>query len=250
MAVFLLGCGVDESKLQQQKAQEENKQQSLTSSDEFFAVDGYVSPINISVNNQQYKDSEDFYTKEVDRLTESVHQKYPGYSLYFDADVGLQDFKQGLSVFLVASNDSGVASESSVDSRGKFTFNLPSNVEKQDLYTLRASKRIGLRLVKDQDVISWCYNLFAEKEVSLDGKSVILRNFETNITSYKCEQKEEQITVPDNPYNYVVEAFESADTYHGYGPLPKKPSQPVITPVPVTTPTPETDPTTTEDNGL
>jgi len=227
--ILLVSCGVDPNALTEQQKQQEQQQQplqptsKLTSSD-FLLLEGYVSPINITVNNKAYRDSEDFYTQEVDRLTIDVHEKYPGYDLFFDADIGLQDFKLGLLVFLVASSDSGVASESAVDSKGKFTFSLPSNVNKQDLYTLRASKRIGLRLVKDKQTISWCYNLFAENDsVIVDGKSIILRKWETNITNYKCtENKQDQITLPDNPYNYVVEAFETADTYNGYGPLPKK----------------------------
>ena len=262
--VLVLGlspaCGTDQTKVPKNQTADTSDQgttsSDLTSTTNPFVVNGYVSPINISVNGTQYKDSEDFYTQEVARLTNEVHQKYPGYSLYFDATVGLQDFKEGLTVFLVASGDTGMAGESSVDSNGKFTFNLPADVDKTALYTLRATKRIGLRLVKAAstdttatttsstdsstagDTISWCYNLFAENDqLSLSNKSFILRTFTTTITSYQCEtDSQQQINVPDSPYNYVVDAFTSATKYNGYGPLPAN-NTPAVTPAPTPTTT-------------
>jgi len=230
--LFITACGLDPKAIttSDTAATEDTKKQELTTSD-YFIVEGYVSPINISVNNKSYLDSEDFFTQEVKRLKAEVNKEFPEHSLFFDADVGLRDFKQNLSVFIVSSSDTGVASESAVDNKGKFTFNLPSDVDTQQLYTIRASKRIGLRLVKDQDVVSWCYNLFAENEVTLDGKSLILRKFKTVVTSYKCEEKkEESIAIPNNPYNYVTEAFETG-VDNGYGPVPKAANKAVIEPV-------------------
>jgi hypothetical protein len=241
LVVFLAACGVDPTKQNEGSTtkQTEAEGSQLTNSD-FVLFEGYVSPVNISVNGKAYRDSEDFYTQEVKRLKTEVAKSYPQHSLYFDADVGLRDFKLNLLVLLVATSDTGIASESSVDSKGKFTFNLPSDVDKQQTYTVRASKRIGLRLVKDQEVISWCYNLFAENDVTLESKSIILRKFETVITSYRCEEEDrsESIELPENPIKYVTEAFENADHYNGYGPRPKTATKPIVTPTPSPIPTP------------
>ena len=241
LLIFLVGCGATDATINKNTKDKKETIKTTTTTEltgEYLIVNGYVSPIDISVNGQQYQDSEDFYTQEVKRLAADTNVKYPDYNLYFDADVGLKDFKYGLSVFLVASDTTGVASESSVDSKGKFTFNLPPETDKNGQYILRASKRIGLRLVKDnQPTIIWCYNLFAESQVTLADKSFILRSFETKITSYKCEEKEAAIDLPDNPYKYVTEAFENAKEYNGYGPLPKTESKPVNTTTPTETTT-------------
>ena len=232
--VFITACGIDPTKLEGTSNKETDPttvDSQLTNSSDSFVFEGYVSPINISVNGKSYRDSEDFYTQEVKRLKAEVAKNYPQHSLFFDADVGLRDFKQNLLVLLVATSETGVASESVVDGKGKFAFNLPSDIDKQQTYTIRASKRIGLRLVKDQEVISWCYNLFAQNDVTLDSKSIILRKFETVITSYQCEEDNtSSIEVPENPIKYVPEAFENADHYNGYGPYPKSKSVPVVTP--------------------
>lgn len=243
VSIMFTACSIDPQQdptAATKTTDEKSSGSSLTESD-FFLVEGYVSPINISVNGKAYRDSEDFYTQEVKRLKTEVAKSYPEHSLYFDADVGLRDFKQNLLVLLVSTGDTGVASESIVDSKGKFTFNLPSDVDKQQLYTIRASKRIGLRLVKDQEVISWCYNLFAEQETTLEPKSIILRKFETVVTSYRCEEEQQEtIEIPENPIKYVTEAF--ADKDNGYGPRPKTASKPVVVPVtPTPSPTPAVD---------
>lgn len=154
----------------------------------YFAFEGYVSPLNISVNGTSYVDSEDFYSHEVVRLRTEAKKAYPEYVVFFDANVGLKNFKKGMSVYLVATNEEGVASESVVDGEGKFSFNLlADSVTKEDMYTVRASKRISVRLVKEGEAeIKMCYNLYAETETTLT-KSVILKKFATTPTEYNCE---------------------------------------------------------------
>jgi len=167
---------------------------------DYFSVEGYVSPINISVNSVVYRDSEDFYTQELRRLQIEVKEKYPNYKLSFDASVGLRNFKTGMYVFLVSSGDVGVASESYVDATGKFSFMLDGKTDRKVMYTLRATKRISLKLVKDKDIVQWCYNMYAEKEMPLDGKSAVLRQFATVITEYQCSDPANGIQLPDATY--------------------------------------------------
>ena len=148
---------------------------------------GYISPINISVDGKNYTDGDDFYTKELTRLQAVVDKEYPKYTFSFEADVGLQDLKQGMSVFLVSQNN-GYSSETTVDGQGQFNFYIPKTAEK-DSYLIRAYKKIGLRLTPDDQTakeIYWCYNLYAEHTQTLEKASVVLNSFTTNITKYQC----------------------------------------------------------------
>ena len=182
-----------------------NKTTNMGAVGDYLSFVGYISPLNISVNGKEYVDSEDFYTHEVQRLRDESAVTYPDYSLRFDANVGLRDFKKNMAVFLVASNDTGVASESNVDSAGKFSFNLlGDSVSVDDIYTLRATKRISVRLVKGKEEIRMCYNLYAEAEVTLT-KSVILRSFATSSTEYNCVPSAEGIQLPRKANNMPVD---------------------------------------------
>jgi len=178
----------------------------------YFAFEGYVSPLNISVNGTSYVDSEDFYSHEVVRLRAEAAKTYPEHKLSFDANVGLRNFKKGMSVFLVATNDEGVASESVVDGEGKFSFNLlADSVTKEDMYTVRASKRISVSLIKEGEAeIKMCYNLYAETETTLT-KSVILKKFATTQTEYNCEASVEASDGIQLPVNKAVQAPMDAE---------------------------------------
>jgi len=241
LVMVVTGCGT-EALVDSQKA----KDASTPASDQLFAkpvdadaipITGYISPINISVDGVFYVDSEDFYTQEVERLSKMVKEQYPKHSLFFDAEVGLRDFKQGLSVFMVAASGQGVADETMVNGRGQFIFNLPAKTDLTQAYIVRAYKRIGMRLQKDQEVISWCYNLYAEENVVLEkDKPMILRDFNTKVTTYQCQTPKTSgisLPYPDMPGVPVKEAFENSETYVGYGPLPKAKAAsktPVVTP--------------------
>jgi len=229
-SVLVFGCGfepVDKEAMQQG----EEAEVSTVSTTYYYNEDdaygdlhvaGYISPINISVNDTPYRDSEDFYTQELARLQKEVRKEYPDHKLSFDAAVGLRNFKAGMYVFLVASSENGIASESYVDSSGKFEFRFYDDVpvDKKALYTLRASKRIGLRLTNGNDVITWCYNMYAEKEMALEANPVILRHFHTTITKYQCSDNNQGIQIPEQDDFYTdtvdhsVDFSEAGDEYN------------------------------------
>lgn len=211
IVMSLVSCGdlpleEEEGVLQQEQEQE------MTTSSSSSVVSGYITPLSISVDGKQYMDSEDFYTKEINRLRVEVKEQYPDYELTFEADLGLRNFKSGMYVFLAASGDVGIASESYVNATGKFSFNIDETVDLKLLYTLRATKRIGLKLVgKDKDikeeVIHWCYNMFAQKEIALENNPVVLRDFFTTVTEYQCQEGSDGIQLPSNdlqtPMDYI-----------------------------------------------
>jgi hypothetical protein len=199
---MMMACGTSPVGSSTAASDEQKKQQDaanvgLSNPTDYLEVSGYVTPINISVDGKTYRDSEDFYTQELKKLQAQVKKDYAGYTLSFDAQVGLKNFKTGMYVLLAATADVGVASETYVDGQGKFTFMVDGKTDRNVDYTLRAVKRISLQLTKKgSETISWCYNMYAEKNVMLDGKSQILRSFVTSVTEYQCEQTD-GINVPE-----------------------------------------------------
>ena len=198
--IFLVGCGVQEpndntnttSATDHSKPTKDDLTEpsatKLSGSAKTFV--GYISPVNITVDDKTYADSEDFYTSEIQRLQDYVDEKYSGYTFSLDGELGLRDFKYGMSTFLSSEDLSGgIAAESRVDSHGKFSFSIPSEIAEDANIThlVRAYKRIGIRLAKGKEVKSICYNLYADKSVSLaTEKTVLLRDYVTKITEYKC----------------------------------------------------------------
>ena len=200
--IFLVGCGVqepnDNTKTTTTDTDHSDKPTKddltepsatrLSGSSKTFV--GYISPVNITVDAKTYADSEDFYTSEMQRLQDLVDEKYPGYMFFLDGEMGLRDFKYGMNAFLSSEDLSGgIAAESRVNSQGKFTFSVPSEIAENTniQHLVRAYKRIGIRLVQGKTVISLCYNLYADKSVSLAAEnSVLLRDYVTKITEYKC----------------------------------------------------------------
>ncbi len=201
VATLTVSCGdltEEEKKLLQQKEAEENEIQktsettSAAESSDYrhnLTVTGYISPIKITVNSIEYKDSEDFYTKELTKLRGEIERDYPGYQLHFNADIGFKNFKHNMYIFVAPVAAQGVASETYVDSQGKFTFKFSEAINIYDMYNLRATKRISLTISNESadDIIHWCYNLHADHETTLDKSPILLRNFTTTVTQYQCE---------------------------------------------------------------
>jgi len=179
-----------------------------------FQMWGYVSPININVGEDHYTDSEDFYTREMAKLQASAWEQYPGYRLAFDGSIGLRDFKQDLQAFLTPQEDMGIASETSVNYDGSFAFDIPSSVaNKEAVYTIRVSKRVGLTLTKGNDTIYWCYNFYAEKNLQIERDNpVVMRDFNTTLTAYKCSSDQDDPVHMDHfnlpPRQYDYDAYE------------------------------------------
>jgi len=221
LAVILSGCGADTAlKNASDAANDPNNPASnnAVSAVNTIAITGYISPMNISVDGITYTDSEEFYTEELAKLQDKVQQQYPGYTLTFDAQVGLQDFTQGFAVYMVSNSGEGVANQTSVDGNGEFIFNIPSTTDLKQSYLLRAYKRIGLKLQEDTSVITWCYNMAAQKSVILNPNNpMILSTFKTTITTYQCETDAGNgISLPNAPGVPVAAAFQGANV--GYGP--------------------------------
>ena len=199
---------------------------------------GYISPINITVDGKAYSDSEDFYSAEIQRLQDLVDEKYQGYTFYLDGEMGLRDFKLDMSAYLASEDESGgIAAEDRVDRTGKFVFQIPSEtLQNNVLHLVRAYKRIAIRLVQGKKTISMCYNLFADKEVSLATEtSVLLRDYTTKITEYKCPQVGSNASGLNLP---AVKDTPVATPTPTPTPVPAPVPAPAVTPTPTSVPVP------------
>ena len=164
-------------------------------------IRGYISPaFDVIVDGKQYGDSEDFYSEKLAALkAEAKNAGYEGWTMTLSAAIGLDDLSDGMTVFIAATGNRGYASETYLDTDGRFTFHIPVADQKYK-YNIRANKRIGLKLTPPVDKvtgyqaesISWCYNFSAElHDVVTDGESMILNSFSTKITQYKCQSNSE-----------------------------------------------------------
>lgn len=175
--------------------------------DQPLYIRGSVSSgFNITVDGIRYDDSESYYTDQIERLEqEKIIEGYEGYELTFDAEVGLTDLKNGMTVFAEALGNEGYASETIVVADGTFKMQFPEDAAGD--YRVRANKRIGVILRNEFETIYWCWNFSANRQLSLypDSKPVILRNFDTRLTKYQCQaRKTNALSIPKNPSRVVI----------------------------------------------
>ena len=162
-------------------------------SDSSLVLRGYVSSaFDLTVDKTAYSDSEDFYTKQLDKLTaEAESSGYKGWKMDFEAQIGLEDLKYDMRVYVASVTGRGFAGESVVDENGEFELTFPD--AGKSTYKIRANKRISVSLTnpKDEnDIVKWCYNFSAEEQsITLDpakNEPVILSSFVTSLTKYEC----------------------------------------------------------------
>lgn len=211
VSLFILGCGnsmpCDESRESCASSKEAAAEPTSTNSDPFITdksvtLRGYVSSaFDLTVDGQHFTDSEDFYTQQLDKLTAEAEADYAGWNLSFDAEIGLEDLKYNMRVFVASVNSRGFAGESWVDENGQFSLEFPDAGE--STYKIRATKRITLILTEPETdkEVRWCYNFSAvEQPVSLnpkDNRPIILSTFVTGLTKYECvNENSGGITIP------------------------------------------------------
>lgn len=169
-----------------------------------MGIDGYISnAFDLTVDDERYSDSEDFYTRELDRLTEeAVEAGYEDWKLTFDAKIGLVDLKYGMNVFVASPGNRGFAGQTTVSSNAGFYIAVPP-AARDEAFSIRAVKRINVTLTppdelrKTEKPVRWCYNFSAEiSDVRVDGEPLVLNNFKTRITKYACSVDSNGIAIP------------------------------------------------------
>jgi len=209
LGVFSLGigCGLDE-KAGQNTTQDPNAKASPEASPKAIApspvsLRGYISSaFDVTVDGSTYTDSEDFYTKQLSKLDDAkAAAGYEDYTLKFDAEIGLNDLKNGMRVYIAGIGDTGYAAEASVLADGTFAVQFPAEAV-GDTFNIRAAKRIGVSLTHPgKDTVAWCYNFSADKQLTVADKDkpAILRAFSSRITKYKCAPQASAISIPTKP---------------------------------------------------
>jgi len=241
MSIFIaLGCGTDltgedKEELERLRAEqevadkaEEEKQteaEAVEKSDneEFLSQEpvylrGYLSSsFTISVDDQSFEDSEDFYSAQIEKMeAEKIAQGFEGYDLELKGRLGLADLKYGMSVYIESAGEEGYGAETVVVADGTFEVRFPPQAS-GDTFQIRANKRIGVVLSNDEgDVVHWCYNFYGRKvaEVTHDSKPVILREFFTKLTKYDCQvakKKDGTLGIPQHVSEVVPDDKASTE---------------------------------------
>ena len=161
---LLIGCGsIDvETPAEKEKKHQNETTRKLTG----LQLQGYISPIfEISVDGESYFDSEEFYTIQLERFEDEMHEAgYGDYQLVMDAQLGLDDWKRGMTVYAVSIDDRGYAGEQVLNHSGSFTFQFPIEAD-GDIFQVRANERIGLKLIGPTETKYWCFNFFTNEQV-------------------------------------------------------------------------------------
>jgi len=183
-ALGACGNNVDTSELD---AAETNEEEALPKGAGY--LQGYVvSAFEMEVDGVQYSDSEDFYTQQLVKIeAEAVEGGYDGYTIKFDAQIGLDDLKRNMKVYIVATQDQGFATDTKVNEKGRFRVSVPESGV-QDSYKVRTNKRVTITLTSPdrKDIKKWCYNMSGHETEAQVGSDAIIRTFSTKITRYAC----------------------------------------------------------------
>lgn len=154
----------------------------------------------LTVDGVAYRDSEDFYTSELERLPERVAAAgydTEGLEVRFSARVGLSDLWAGMQVFMAPASGQGAAGSAQVRPDGTFSFSLPAGTDPAAAFQLRAVKRISVELVRAGDVQErWCFLLSAREAAAVPGQFALLQAFDTQLTAYECEKTTGGLSIP------------------------------------------------------
>lgn len=160
---------------------------------------GAVTPaFELTVDGESYRDSEDFYTAELERLPSKIEAAgidLTGLEVRFAAKVGLTDLPKGMTVHAIAQGIQGTAGMASVRSDGTFAIPLPKTKEPLTVQ-VRATKRISIELVRGQKVEKkFCYTLSAQKSGLKATEFLVLSDFQTSLTKYECSTNEKGLII-------------------------------------------------------
>ena len=186
-------CGLEpNSNEESQSSDDVILQDSEILEDVQISFEGFVSnAFEVTVDGEVYDDLEDFYTKEKSRLNEKIIEAGydPSFEAVFDAEVGFSDLWNNMIVYISSVEDRGYQGQSYISQNGNFQVSLPQKANNSQ-YKVRAVKRIGIILTSEQETKRICYNFSAvDQSVQLSDqeKPIILKNFESKITDYKCD---------------------------------------------------------------
>ena len=158
-----------------------------------------VGSFEVEVNGQRFSDMEDFYTQQLDTIATQAAADYPDYrSVRLIGEIGLSDLARNLDIYVAADDKVGFATTTHSDTAGTFTVSFPASVVGAK-YNIRAVKRLNVQLITaDNKTVIWCWNFNGEESTTLDEPEnpVLIRNFSTSLTKYKCEADSSGMSIP------------------------------------------------------
>jgi len=163
---------------------------------------GYVvSAFDMDVNGRRYEDSEDFYTQQLGELESEMEAAgYVGYSLSLSGELGLDDLKYGMDVYVVAHGKTGFAGDTRVNENGRFMLGIPDG-SGDEVFRIRTNKRVSVILTSPdkRDVVRWCYNFSSANTEGTLAEPVLISQFTTKLTRYQCSDSGNGMALPTNP---------------------------------------------------
>lgn len=166
-------------------------------------LQGYVvSAFDMTVDGTHYADSESFYSAELDSLQSQADAAgYQGYSMVFAAQIGLDDLKYGMDVYVAAEGGVGYATDTKINEKGQFTVSIPNGSGGDTKYQIRTNKRVSVTLTSpDKSAkVKWCYNFSGSSTEGQIGAPVIINTFTSTLTKYDCDVTSSGILIPQNP---------------------------------------------------
>ena len=177
----------------------------VESSSTSLKLSGFVgNAFEVTVDSASYDDLEDFYTKELDRLSQKVRESGldGNFTVRFEVAIGFKDLWSNMMVYIAADASTGYQASSQVTNSGEFSVDFPKDA-KDDTFKVRATKRIRVIIDRGAEVLTYCYNFSAtEKAIVLteSQKPVILDSFSTSLTKYDCisQSQKDGLAIPQS----------------------------------------------------
>lgn len=165
-------------------------------------LQGYVvSAFSMTVDGQQYADTEAFYTAEMKTLSAQVAKAgYAGYTMKFDAQIGLADLTADMFVFAESVGAVGFAGNTQLGADGHFAIKIPNGAG-DETFKIRTNKRVSVILTSadQQTTVKWCYNFSSADITATIHAPALIASFTTSLTQYQCDNSLEGLAIPTNP---------------------------------------------------
>ncbi len=179
---------------------DKNAQNTQNNESEYIEFYGYMQrAFEITVDNQQYNDTENFYTKLEAHIKNTFKEKdltLEQKKITIDGEYDISKFGSGSYVFISSEMPGeGDIFQTITDVNAKFKINVPNNAFSQT-FKVRAIVKISITIEDEKS----CYLLYGRRDgISINEKTkpIILDNFHTQLNSYKCDNiNEDIITTP------------------------------------------------------
>jgi hypothetical protein len=192
--VLLVGCGDKGFQFTAGQLEKDNKQAEVSAVASLKGSAQYA--FELTVDDQEFADIEDYYTQQVDVLKDKVIEAgYDVDRIEFTGKLGFADFIKDMSVFVASS--ANTQGKGAVDAQGNFSVSVPNPNKLESMtFKVRAQKRVQILLIKDEVLVQkLCYN-FSAIEMDVIENPISLSNFKTDRTMYDCSKESGGMAIP------------------------------------------------------